>query len=272
MDVGEFAQENRRWLLGTAIGFLVYWIGSGVISSRFDVDGVRAQAQRKARAPQGAEGLYDGEAQRVAAEEKKMLEERLERLRGEAVFTPGEDYSLQGKAMAADDYLTKVGRDLRDRLQRAADLRDVQIVEKGLKWPAATDPDGVRDVLFGLSMLDQVADRLFRSHDEARAADPLAQGLQSIQALSVDPKGQRASAWRPKREKEIDVGDYVEEERVSFQFQSDAPTAYLFLEKCREMGRALLLDDLTMVQGTKQGDPLTVKGTVRGLAFKEPKK
>ena len=46
MDVGAFVQENKRWLLGCAIGGLVFFIARGVISSIYDPDVARGKPRR----------------------------------------------------------------------------------------------------------------------------------------------------------------------------------------------------------------------------------
>ena len=32
MDLQDFWQENKRWVLGVVAGLIVYWIGSGVVA------------------------------------------------------------------------------------------------------------------------------------------------------------------------------------------------------------------------------------------------
>lgn len=272
MDVGAFVQENKRWLLGSALGLLVYWIASGVIASSFDVAGVRAKAMKASKLPQGSDELYRQEERDAARQEQQALQQQLAALRQELEFRPDPAYLLQGQTVTADDYLTKVGRELRERLQKEAEARDVQLADKALTWPALTDPDGVRGVLFGLDLLAEATARLFLAHDEVRAADELAPGLIAIPMLSVvDNKSRPQPGLRQPRGGAVDPRELLEEQKVDFHFQCDAPTAYLFLERCRVPGKALVLENLSVVQGQKPGEPMTVKGSIRGIAFKEGK-
>lgn len=263
MDAGAFMQENKRWVLGAVIGLLVYWIGSSVIASTYDVGGTRAAARKLSKLPQGNDQLYGDAQLQAAREQQQALRGRLQELRQELEYRPEAEFVLQGQSMSADDYLAKIGTDLRDRLRKAADLHYVQLVDKGLSWPNVTDPDGVRAALLGLSMLQQTASRLFKAHEQT-------QGLLAINQLAVADQRRQAS-FRPSKAGAVTVQDLLDEQKINLEFQSDAPTADLFLESCRQVGRTLVLESLNMTQGKTPGDPVTVKAVLRGIVFKEQK-
>lgn len=265
MDAGAFLQENKRWLMAVALGGIVYWIASGVIASTYDVDSVRRRAATLAKS---SNDLYDQKALDAAQQEQTDLQKQLQQLRHELEFRPEPKYVLQGQEMAADDYLLSTGRQLRERLQKQADAREVQLIaDKALSWPN----EASSSVLVGLGLLDQVATRLFAAHDLVRKADEHAPGLVAITELKVDEHSRQGGLPRQPKPGTVAVGDLLDEEKVEFAFQSDAPTLYMFLERCRQPGSALVLERLTMTHGNKADEPMTVRGAIRGIVFKEQK-
>ena len=48
MDVQEFWQENKRWVLGVVAGAIVFWIGRSVVDSMFGARDAEAKSSRAA--------------------------------------------------------------------------------------------------------------------------------------------------------------------------------------------------------------------------------
>lgn len=271
MDVGAFVQENKRWLLGVGIGVVAFWIASGVIAATFDSSGTLAAISTQTRKP--AEPLYDQPSLDAARQDQQQLAERRQTLQRELEFRPDPRYVLEGKATDAYDYLTEVGFDLRERLQKQAKARGVQLDDKALQWPSPADREGVRAVLVALAVLDELAARAFAAHDRVRAQDDLAIGLYEIKKLQV-PEQRGRQPFRAARDSAAaEVRDQLDEQAVACTLRCDMPTADLLLELCRQPGKTLVLDFLKISPGgTRAGEPLTVDISVRGIAFKEPTK
>lgn len=266
MDAAAFVQENKRWLIGVAIGGIVYLIAGAVIGSIYDAEGPRSSARGLIRSA-GTTPLYDRAALAAAQAEGEQLAAEKQRLQDELAFVPSAKYQLgQG---APDEYLFQVGRGLEQAVLAAASERDVQIAEKDVAWETPTGVDEIRGVLFGLELLDETAKRLFAAHDAARAVNPDAIGLRAVQMLKVEPRrGQRAAA-RPTRQGEVDLRDLVVQERIEFQFQADEATCAAFVEACRQPKRTLAIEMWQMQQPTREGEPCSVKGKLQGIAFRE---
>ena len=49
MDLHDFWQENKRWILGVVLGLLVYWIGGSVITGMYSKDAVTKKMARSTR-------------------------------------------------------------------------------------------------------------------------------------------------------------------------------------------------------------------------------
>lgn len=269
MDVGAFVQENKRWLSGIAVGCVVYLIANIVIGSIYDKDGEDAAGAGLLKSARGLEA-YTQSALSAAREEAELLQKERDRLQQELAFVPQDKYLLAGKG-SPEEYLFQVGRTLKTTILNAANERDVQIVDKEVGWPSVSGVDEIRGVLFGLELLDEAQQRLFAAHDQVRAADPDAMGLRAIGQWKTDDRRNQRSQARSSRPGEVDLRDHVVQERIVFQFQSDAAVLTAFFEACRKPGRTLTLENVTIQQGQRAGDPVTVKGSLQGIAFKEPK-
>jgi hypothetical protein len=265
MDVGAFVQENKRWLLGTAIGGLVWMIGSAVVQAIYD-PGLAASPKRL-NAPSE---VYDKPALAAARTESEQLAAERTRLQRELAFVQSERFLPAGKG-ALDEYLLQVGRAQKRAIASAANAREVQFADSNVVWDAANGPDEVRATLFGLEVLDEVQKRLFAAHDQVVAKTPEARGLRALMALKLDARRNRGNNPRPAKAGEVDLRDLVMQEHVSFQFQSDEPVLLAFLEALRAPDRTLVLDSWTVLRPTRTGEPCTVKGVLHGLAFKEGK-
>jgi hypothetical protein len=267
MDIGAFVQENKRWLVGAALGGVVFLVASGVIASIYDADGVRIASRNLLRSA-GTTPLYDGAALTAAREEGDLLQAEKQRLQAELAFVPTTKYQLDGKG-AADEYLFQVGRALKQSILNAANERDVQVVDKDVAWDLPSGVDEIRGVLFGLELLDELSQRLFAAHDAVRKGDPEALALRALTSLKVEPRRGQRGLSRAGRPGDVDLRDLLVQERVSFQFQADESTCARFLEACRKPGRTLVIEAWQMQQPPRRGEPCSVKGTVQGIAFKE---
>ncbi|MBP8299457.1 MAG: hypothetical protein KA020_03770 [Planctomycetes bacterium] len=269
MDVGSFVQENKRWLIGCAIGGLAFLIANIVIGSIYNAGAEQSTAAGLMRAA-SKNDVYPKAAVEAAREEAELLQKERERLQAELAFVPSATYQLAGKG-AADEYMFQVGRTLKTKVLNLAGERDVQLAEKDVSWPPVTGLDEIRGVLFGLELLDEASQRLFAAHDAVRSANPDAMGLRAILQLKTDDRRAQRGQGRGGRPGEVSLGDYVVQERLLFQFQSDAATLAAFLEACRKPGRTLTIETVTVTQPQRLGDPVQVKGSLQGIAFKEAK-
>ncbi|MFM1872940.1 MAG: hypothetical protein RL398_2362 [Planctomycetota bacterium] len=265
MDVGAFVQENKRWLIGVLVGFVVWLIASAIIGSIYDVGAATAAQVGLRRSSQGAE-VYNRDALALATEEQEKLAAEKQRLQTDLAFARSAKYQLAGNG-DANQYLFQVGRELKQKVLDGADERDIQVGDKDVTWPVPTGVDEIRGVLFGLELLDEVVTRLFAAHDARRAEAPDAVALRTIGMLKLDERrAQRAAPGR--RRGEVDLSDLVVQERLTFQFEGDEATFARFLESCRTAGRTLAVETWQLQQPQRRGDPCLLKGTLLGVATK----
>lgn len=261
MDAGAFLQENKRWLLGCVLGGLVFVIGRVVIGTIWDPAALP-------RVPAVTGPLYDNEAGKTARAEAEALHAERQKLEADLRFKPDERFQLEGKPLSPDVYLGQVGRSLKQQILQQANQLEVTVYDKDLAWPSPTGTDDIRAVLFGLDLVQEVAQRLFQAHQAVRTADAEAPGLRAIQSLRLDDRRTGRSQPRTLKPGEVDLREHLDQERVTFGFQSDFGTALAFLDRLRKPGKTLVLETLTITPSGKPGEPVAVKGTLLGLAFK----
>ncbi|MFT4840041.1 MAG: hypothetical protein ACI8UD_003842 [Planctomycetota bacterium] len=256
MDAGAFVQENKKWLVGCAIGGLVWMIASGII------DSVYSSSIAKTRG--ALSEAYTQETLDAVTEEGEQLTAELARLKTELAFVVAPEYSKWSGD--ADQHLLSQGRKLRREVSESASDRDVTVDEKNLTWDSGQGVDQIRRILFGLDMIDEIQTRIFRAHDQSKAHDEDAMGLYEIDSIKLEATRSRRSG-RGSRRGEIDLADWVAQQSVSLTFQADEPTIAGFLESCRQPNRTLILDKLQVTKPARPGEPSMVKATLSGITF-----
>ncbi len=260
MDVGSFVQENKRWLLGCGIGGVVYLIASAVIGSLYDV---RPQSASKLGAPTEA---YNQAALTAARSENEQLVAERTRLQQELAFKPTAKFELASNGRP-DEYLFKMGRDLKQTIVGEGGKRDVQVTDANVIWDVPSTYDDQRATLFGLELIDEMQKRLYAAHDQTRAASEEAIGLRAIVSMKLDARRNRSQP-RSARPGEVVVSDFLTQEQVSFQFLADEPTLLAFFESCRQRDRTLVIDSWQVLKPARPGEPCAVKGTLQGIVWK----
>ncbi len=260
MDAGAFVQENKRWLLGCAIGGVVWLVASSVLNSMHAVSAPRLSALG---APSEA---YDHATKTAADEEHQQLAAQREALQRELAFVPSAKYQPQGNS---GDALFRLGRELKATIAKAANSREVQFAESNVVWDPAGGAADVRATLFGLELIDELQQRLFAAHDATRATDENALGLRAILSLRLDARRNQRAPTRTTRPGEIDVRDFLTQESVQFSFLADEPTLQTFVESCRQPNRTLVIDQWSVQTPARPGEACAVKGVLLGILFKE---
>lgn len=263
MDASAFVQENKRWLVGCAIGGLVWMIASSVIDSVYDT---RVGGARNKRS---TGDVYDSTALADAQEASEKLQQERDRLTTEMAFAVAPKYGEWSGP--ADQHLFLSGRNLKQQVVNSASDRDVAVEESDITWEVPQGIDQIRRVLFGLDLIDEIQGRLFASHDAAKAVSEDARGLVSIESVKLESDRSRGGSGgrrgRGRNRGGVDLRDLLEQQRVSIHVLADEPTIAAFLESCRKPGRTLVLDALKVTAPARQGDPSTLKATLSGISF-----
>jgi len=261
MDVGAFVQENKRWLIGCAIGGIAWLVAGSVIESLFDPADHRV-SMRGLGMPEAA---YDSAALTSAQEARSKLEAERQRLEQEIAFEVADKYA--NWSGPADTHLFEVGRNLKRSIVDRGSLSDVLVEEAGIDWARPAGVDEIRKVLIGLDLMDEIQQRLFAAHDQVRGKDEDALGLVALNMLKVESQRGRPSMRRSRRGDGVEIGDLLQQQRVTLAFDADEPTITAFLESLRQPGRTLVVDQWTLTAPPRPGDPCSVKATLAGITF-----
>lgn len=258
MDAGAFVQENKKWLIGCAIGGLVWMIATSVIETMY--------SSRMTGTPRGAlTEAYSQNTLDTVITEGEQLTEELARLKTELAFVVAPQFSQWSGG--ADRHLFLQSGELRRTVSEAASIRDVTVDEKNLVWESSRGVDQIRRILFGLDMINEIQSRLFAAHDESKAHDEDAMGLYEIESVKLETSRNQARGGRGSRRGEIDLADWIAKQTVAVQFQADEPTIAGFLESCRKPNRTLILDKLQVTKPARPGEPSMVRVTLSGITF-----
>jgi hypothetical protein len=256
MDAGAFIQENKQWLIGCAIGGIVWMIGSSVIGSLYPDTFKNPKI--------GIPEAYDRNALDIARTANEQLNEELNRLKTELAFVVAREYSEW--TGPADQHLFVSGRNLKQAIVDAASDRDCLVEDKSLVWEPVTGIDLIKKALFGLDVVDQIQQRLFAAHDQTKQYDEDAMGLVVIDSIKLESVRMN-SRGRGRRRGGLNIGDLLNEQRVTMQFQADEPTVAAFLESFRLANRTLVVDKWMVAKPPRPGEPCTVKATLSGITF-----
>ncbi|MFO1051608.1 MAG: hypothetical protein U1F36_05300 [Planctomycetota bacterium] len=267
MDVQEFWQENKRWVLGVLAGGVLFAVANSSIEGIFGAHGLVNAAQVSASGIKGM-SVFAQPALQKLREEHDKLSAIASSVRARVGFVPDPDFVLAGKG-GPDTYFPEIARRVRTRVIRAAQENAVDFAESNLVWASASGPEEIETRLLELGVLEAAAMRLFDASIEVRAAEPDALGLQSIESIKIE-SGRRGTALRPRKTKETEVP--IVEYDVSFQFRCDAATLQSWLERLRAQKPVLgiaLDPPLQATAGEQIGDPIRVKCTVQALVVRE---
>ncbi len=272
MDFHEFWQENKRWILGVALGFLVYWIGTSIIGSVYSTSGVQRKISAARNALKG-DDLYGRDALSAAEDEHEQLDSVRAELQAALGFALPAEFSLDGVDVP-DLHLASVGRGVRRELLERTELLGIAVNGSNVTWATPTDRDEIQSVLAGIAVVQAVAARLSAAHEIVREADPDAIGVASIERLQVNA-ARRSTGRRPRRRPRaerggIDLGQLLAEVAVRVEFTADEGAVKAFLEACRREAPSLVVGpDFKISAGRSAGDPLVVQGTLSGVQILE---
>lgn len=263
MDISEFWQENKRWVLGVAAGAVVYLVGQKVVSSTFGADGLASRARTTAVSIDKTE-YFDNDALAAARTQSKAIEAVGAQLRERVGFVPDADFQLDGKG-DPDTYFPEMARRVRRKVVLTAQESSIDFADQSLAWQPAVGREEIATRLLELNVLEAAAMRLIDASNEVRAAEPDAFGVVAIESIKIE-KSKTAGGARGRVRKESNAP--VKEFTVSFQFRCDVATLQNWLERLRSQRPVLgiAVDPAFVVQtGDQINDPIRVKGAVTAL-------
>ena len=156
MDLDEFWQENKRFVLTVAAGAIVFLIGLAVIDGtiREDVMVYRRSVATNKRNLQRP--LFKGRHLDRAKEQNRALNDVLVALRGQVEFQPREEFQVDGRAGSVSNTYFAVASAVRENLLMLAGRANVRLPESLGLPPSVVDEDEIVRYLEGLDVVDRV--------------------------------------------------------------------------------------------------------------------
>jgi hypothetical protein len=269
MDLNDFWQENKRWVLLCVAGLLVFLIARSIVDAQFNEPA--RQKRSKANAIYKSllskdGGFYLDQHESTARADRDRLGQSLGELRAAMHYALAPRYDLAGKGDAELRRATVFDEVRNAVFDRAAEI-NVEFLEEAFSWQPPTERDLIQRELIGVSVVEHVVGQLVAAHKAVTAADFEALGLRAITSFKMDRPAPRRGPRGP-RDQAVKATDLLSEVAVTFKFEADYRTTHQFLENCRASSPKVILGQLKIVRGRRSGDPLKVEGEIRALTIK----
>ncbi len=267
MDLSDFWQENKKWVLGCVAGLIVFLIAKSVVSSTY-VDPVvsKYRATGSDYTKIAGEKRYLATHLAKARKDQEALGARLGALRDALHYALPEEFDLNGKG-DAELWLATVFSRVRGEVFRQVREADVEFLDKAFTWSPVTEPDEIQRRLVGVSLVQHMVGQLLTAHRAVTEDDFQAVGLRSILEFKMDRMQRQGRRRSSRRDQAEQAADLVSEVAVKFKFEADNATIHRFLENCRTARPRVILGALKIAPGRRSGDPLLVTGDLRALTI-----
>lgn len=239
MDLNDYWQENKQFVINVAVGLLVFWIGLMIIDSKYD----SASALRSLNANKKTlqETRFTRSDLTVAKEESEALESAFMSLRKAITFLPREEYKLQASSgSAANQYFVAVSRVSADLSRLASRRRTLLPDGLGLETVESTRADLMERRLEALDLIDRVV------------------------RLAIDSGVTRVDKIQVRLDPGIDSRkglDTIERTEITFEFVSNPASISrcLSLAQSEESGQALPMESLDVTVARMKKDEMRAK-------------
>jgi hypothetical protein len=180
MDLNEYWQENKRFLVATASGAVLFLVGMKVIDHTFRGELVSLQRSASSAASKlRTEAMYDASQLSRAEKENEALQKSVETLTKATAFEARPGFRLDPKAGAATNQYFAIVSRVREELLRTAGRGNLRVPDDlGLPALSPTREAEIERYLEALDLVDRAV----------RLA--LAAGVQRIDKIEIhlDPK------------------------------------------------------------------------------------
>ncbi len=234
MDLNDFWQENKRFLMTVAGGFLVLLIGLAVIDRVYGRDLRRATQSVNSSKKALKKERYQAASKTAAEATNQALKETVATLSEAVAFDAREEFRLVQGAGPASSQFFAVTQRVREDLMRQAGRQGMRLPEDlGLPGLSPTSEDAIERTLEGLDAVD----RIVRLALEA--------GVERIDELKI--------TLDPALESRKGVGA-IERTRVAISMSGASGPIVRFLQTTQgpTYGEPLLIDEFEVVPARRK--------------------
>ena len=267
MDLNDFWQENKRWVLCCVAGLVVFFIAREIVHNTYVVPVLAEQRAERSHWKKVYAEFYDAVQLTAAKKDRARLQGTLAELREAMHHELDDRFNLAGKG-DPELHVSRVYAAVRDKVFDDVDRADIEFEEKAFTWPPETVRENIQRRLVGVSLVEHTVGLLLSAHKKVTDENFEAIGLRSILDFKMDRVVLRRKRSRSKDG--VKAADLVAEIAVKFKFSADNATVHQFLENCRAARPRVTLGSLQIVENRRSGDPLLVSGDIRALTIKPP--
>ena len=262
MELEDFWQENKRWILGCCIGLVVFVIAQSIIGERY---AARWSSVNSIYRTVAAEPKYKANELRDAQTDAEELDRVFGELWEAMHYQLPDRFDVEGKG-DPELYWTSTYTAVRDELFDAAFEANVEFPEDSFSWSAPTEREEIRRALVRVSLVEHMVRQLIAAHESVTDGNFDALGLYSIGEFSGEA-GTRQGRPGRRLSSRPEPADQVAEERIGFEFEADNATLHEFLENCRSARPRVAVDEIRVERGRRPGDPLRITGALIALSI-----
>ncbi len=270
MDLNEFWQESKNWILGVLAGVVLFFLADSWIRGNYDTGPARRSLTR-AKTTLRKGKWYGAEDLRAARETGETLRARLDEARNRTLYRPREAFRLEGKGDPSLHYLSLTSK-VREEIKRGMDAANVDFLAQDLGLPSQSpvDREEIRRVLVGLDILSDALERLLRASEGVVTLPGFHHGLTAVENLRIQGgRGFRRNRRPRVTSKSPGIGERI---TARIKFRADSLTLESFLENLLGDGgeggsRPLLCESISIEDvGREPGEPLLVECTLVALS------
>ena len=270
MDLNDLWQEHKRFILGTAIGVVLFFVAFSWISQVYDTSGME-RSIRRYKASLAGQKRFGRKALRALEQRAKELKKRLARDRALVEFKIRPEFDVSKKTYPERDY-ARLAAKVQEEIRGECELNNVTLDPRrgaarvGLPPSSPLEKEAIQRTLIGLDLAERVLKTWLDAGREVLGfpgGRPL--GLLSIDRVAIDI-GSQARFRRRTRGK---AGPELDEVRVRVRLTCGSYTVKRFLEKSQGGESPLQVESFKVDAPSKGGGALTVDAVFVAARLKE---
>ena len=183
MNLEDFWQENKRWILGCGVAALLFLVAKAVIAGIYTP---RWSDVRQHEVAIARQEMFTRAQLATAVAERDQLNQTIASLVSAAHYDLDPKYDLKTVGGSPEVYWASTYGAVRRALLDAAEADNVEFAEDDFQWPSPVERDEIQRALFGVSLVEHTVRTLLAAHAKVTGRDFEAQGLRSIERFRMD--------------------------------------------------------------------------------------
>ncbi len=270
MDLNDLWQEHKRFILGSAIGVVLFFVAFSWISQVYDTSGLE-RLIRKYKASLAGQPRFGRKALRLLEQRTAILKRRLAQDRKLVEFKIRPEFDVSKKTYPERDY-ARLAAKVQEEIRNECELNNVTLDPRkgaarvGLPPSSPLEKRAIQRTLLGLDLAERTLKTWLDAGREVLALPGRrALGLLSIDRVSIDIGAQT----RFRRRRSGPPGPELDLVRLRVRLTCGSYTVKRFLEKSQNGEEPLQVESFKVSAPAKGGGALTVDAVFLAPRLKE---